>query len=126
MLSREPLAAASTPPRVCNLAPCSPPLPQIIHTAGKEAVLSEKLMCASYGQTLVTGFSEPIQSKDYPDFETFSAEVRRRGRKVWVRSRGVEVGWGHLLLRAQLEQGIPRPRDDVCRGQVERHKGLGQ
>lgn len=35
-----------------------------------------------------TCFSEPIPSKDYPDFETISAEVRRRGRKGEVSRMG--------------------------------------
>ena len=52
---------------------------QVITTRGKESVLSEKRMRAGYGATLVTGFSDVIESKDLPDFEGFAAEVSMLG-----------------------------------------------
>ncbi len=48
---------------------------QIITTRGKEHVLSEKLLRAGYGVTLVTAFSRVIESEGAADFEAFSAEV---------------------------------------------------
>lgn len=46
-------------------------------TRNKELVLSEKKMRAGYGATLISGFSDVIESRDYPDFEAFAAKVRR-------------------------------------------------
>ena len=48
---------------------------QIIITRGKEFVMSEKHMRAGHGATLVTYYSNVIESKDFAEFEAFAAEV---------------------------------------------------
>ncbi len=65
---------------------------QVIMTRGKEHVLSEKTLRAGFGVTLVTGFSEVIESKEIPDFETFAAEVQRVWDATWKEVYSAEVG----------------------------------
>ncbi|GAX78532.1 hypothetical protein CEUSTIGMA_g5972.t1 [Chlamydomonas eustigma] len=56
---------------------------QIIMTKGKEGVLSEKHMRASYGVTLATGFSEVIKSSNFPEFEAFALKVQQVWDAKW-------------------------------------------
>lgn len=56
---------------------------QIIMTRGKELVLSEKRLRASYGCTLVVSFSRVIESKGKEDFEEFWGEVQNVWDEVW-------------------------------------------
>ena len=57
-------------------------------TKDKELVLSEKKMRAGFGATLVSGYSDVIESKDFAEFEAFAAEVRFWGlnclSEVWT------------------------------------------
>ena len=58
-----------------DFSPLHPVQCQVIMTKDKELVLSEKKMRAGFGATLVTSFSDVIESKDFRDFESFAAEV---------------------------------------------------
>lgn len=55
---------------------------QIIISCGKEVVMSEKLMSAAWGKTVVTSFSEPIFSEG-KEFEAFAAEINSVWDKMW-------------------------------------------
>ena len=58
---------------------------QIVMSANKEAVLSEKIMTAGFGQTIVVGYSEPIHSTQFPDFEGFASKVQQEWDHQWKR-----------------------------------------
>ena len=58
---------------------------QIIITANKEAVISEKDFLARFGQTIMGGYSEPIDSSNYRSFEEFMAVVQREWTQQWQR-----------------------------------------
>lgn len=47
----------------CTLIPYTPMPIQVVMTANKEAVLSEKELSAHFGQTLLVGYSETIHPK---------------------------------------------------------------
>lgn len=56
---------------------------QIVIGANKEAIISEKHCTARLNQTAVVGYSEPIITADYPDFELFWAKVQETWDKEW-------------------------------------------
>mmetsp|Transcript_16631 Transcript_16631/g.49747 ORF Transcript_16631/g.49747 Transcript_16631/m.49747 type:complete len:398 (-) Transcript_16631:469-1662(-) len=58
---------------------------QIIITAGKEAVISEKDMSAHFGQTLLVGYSEMLHPKDYETPEAFFEAIQKSWSAEWQR-----------------------------------------
>ena len=58
---------------------------QILMTANKEAVLSEKDMVARFGQTVLVGYSEVIRPADFASFEAFMAAVQAEWDRQWHR-----------------------------------------
>ena len=54
-------------------------------TANKEAVLSEKTFRAHFGQTVVVGYSEAIQSSSFDSFDAFAGEVQKQWDAQWKR-----------------------------------------
>ena len=70
-------------------------LGQIIMTANKEAVLSEKDLRCHLGQTVLVGYSEPIFSAEYPTFEAFLAQVQKSWDAQWQRINSAD--WSSAL-----------------------------
>lgn len=58
---------------------------QIVISANKEAVMSEKRMKAGFGQTVVVGYSEPVHSSQYGSFDQFAARVQQEWDRQWKR-----------------------------------------
>lgn len=56
---------------------------QAIISANKEAVLSEKHLRARFGQTVVVGFGNAIDSTSFADFEDFMAALEQDWEAVW-------------------------------------------
>lgn len=61
---------------------------QIIITANKESVISEKELLARFGQTIMVGYAEPIDSSKFRSFEDFLATVQRTWDQQWQRVYG--------------------------------------
>ena len=60
-------------------------LMQIVMSANKESVMSEKAMTAGFGQTVVVGYSEPIHSRQFPSFDEFANKVQAEWDRQWKR-----------------------------------------
>ncbi|KAL0044907.1 hypothetical protein WJX82_001789 [Trebouxia sp. C0006] len=58
---------------------------QIVMSANKESVMSEKAMTAGFGQTIVVGYSEPIHSRQFPTFDDFASRVQKEWDHQWKR-----------------------------------------
>ena len=58
---------------------------QIVMSANKESVMSEKAMRAGFGQTIVVGYSEPVHSSQFPTFDDFASKVQREWDHQWQR-----------------------------------------
>lgn len=58
---------------------------QIVMSANKESVMSEKAMRAGFGQTIVVGYSEPVHSSQFPTFDDFANKVQREWDHQWQR-----------------------------------------
>ncbi len=58
---------------------------QIVMSANKESVMSEKAMTAGFGQTIVVGYSEPIHSRQFPSFDDFASRVQKEWDYQWKR-----------------------------------------
>ncbi|PRW58126.1 EF hand [Chlorella sorokiniana] len=58
---------------------------QVVITAGKEQVLTERRRSMHFGRTLVTGCSEVVESKDHEDFEQFMAAVQALWDDTWAK-----------------------------------------
>ena len=58
---------------------------QVVITAGKERVLSQKLLAANSGETLVTGMGRPIDPNDFADFEAFFRAIQKAWDAEWER-----------------------------------------
>ncbi|KAL4853125.1 hypothetical protein ACK3TF_005902 [Chlorella vulgaris] len=56
---------------------------QIVIGANKEAIISEKHLTARLGQTAVVGYSEPIMTAEYADFDAFWAKVQETWDRQW-------------------------------------------
>lgn len=63
---------------------------QVVIGANKEAIISEKHCTARLNQTAVVGFSEPIITADYPDFEDFWAKVQQTWDAQWAKVYGAD------------------------------------
>ncbi|KAL4450197.1 hypothetical protein ABPG77_010866 [Micractinium sp. CCAP 211/92] len=63
---------------------------QVVIGANKEAIISEKHCTARFNQTAVVGYSEPIVTADYPDFESFWAKVQETWDAQWAAVFGAE------------------------------------
>lgn len=68
---------------------------QIIVTAGKEAVISEKDMSAHFGQTLLVGYSNVLHPKDYSSAEEFFEAIKKSWSVEWQRVNGFD--WGQAI-----------------------------
>ena len=79
---------------------------QIVMSANKESVMSEKAMTAGFGQTIVVGYSEPIHSRQFPTFDDFASRVQREWDYQWKR-----VYSSKLEGRSppQIEHQTPKP-----------------
>lgn len=79
---------------------------QVVMSAGKERVISEKRRRAAWGGVVATAYAPPVFPRDYADFASFMAAVQASWDAAWA-----EVGpWGGASreeLRALL------PRNDV-------------
>ena len=58
---------------------------QIVMSANKESVMSEKAMTAGFGQTIVVGYSEPVHSSQFPSFDEFASKVQKEWDAEWQR-----------------------------------------
>ena len=58
---------------------------QIVISANKEAVMSEKRMTAGFGQTIVVGYSEPVHSSQFSTLDQFAARVQQEWDQQWHR-----------------------------------------
>jgi hypothetical protein len=58
---------------------------QIVMSANKEAVLSEKELRAGFGQRVLVGYSEVIRSGDFPDVPAFVRAVQAEWDRQWRR-----------------------------------------
>lgn len=56
---------------------------QIVITRGKEQLLSEKKISVGFNASLSCGYSEPIHSKDFSNFEQFMAKVQSVWASTW-------------------------------------------
>ena len=63
---------------------------QIIITANKEAVISEKDFLARFGQTILTSYAEPIDAGKYGSFEDFLGAVQSLWTRQWQRVYGAQ------------------------------------
>ncbi|KAK9789400.1 hypothetical protein WJX73_004242 [Symbiochloris irregularis] len=63
---------------------------QIIITANKEAVISEKKLLARFGQTILVGFGKPIDASKFSSFDDFFKEVQRDWNVQWARVYGAD------------------------------------
>mmetsp|Transcript_16008 Transcript_16008/g.41568 ORF Transcript_16008/g.41568 Transcript_16008/m.41568 type:complete len:330 (+) Transcript_16008:24-1013(+) len=61
---------------------------QVVITAGKENVLSEKAMSTGFGQVLVTGFSDVIDPNNFKAGEDFITKVSEVFMSEWARVYG--------------------------------------
>lgn len=68
---------------------------QIVMTAGKEAVISEKDMAAHFGQTLLVGYSQKLDPEDYSSTELFCGAVQDTWCREWRRVR--DSDWGQAI-----------------------------
>lgn len=77
---------------------------QIVISANKEAVVSEKRMTAGFGQTIVVGYSEPVHSSQYPTFDRFAGKVQQEWDQQWKRvySARLEGESRNLVLNLRL------------------------
>ena len=57
---------------------------QIIISKNKEAVMSEKTRQAHFGVTIVAGYSEVVDPKNFATFEAFLDEVQARWDSLWT------------------------------------------
>lgn len=46
--------------------------------------MDEKRCCARFGVTCVTGYSDPIHTRDFDSFEKFFAALQTAWDKIWV------------------------------------------
>ncbi|KAL3151167.1 hypothetical protein ABBQ38_013029 [Trebouxia sp. C0009 RCD-2024] len=58
---------------------------QIVMSANKESVISEKAMRVGFGQMIVVGYSEPIHSSQFPTFGDFGSKVQKEWDQEWQR-----------------------------------------
>ncbi|KAL4452524.1 hypothetical protein ABPG75_008186 [Micractinium tetrahymenae] len=73
---------------------------QVVIGANKEAIISEKHCTARLNQTAVVGYSEPIITADYPDFESFWAKVQETWDAQWAAVFGADwEGLPELQIR---------------------------
>ena len=63
---------------------CSPGA-QIVMSANKEAVISEKEMRCGFGQRVLVGYSEVIRSADFPTVHVFTEAVQAEWDRQWRR-----------------------------------------
>ena len=70
---------------------------QIVMSANKESVMSEKAMTAGFGQTIVVGYSEPIHSRQFPTFDDFASRVQKEWDHQWKRVYSSKIEGRSLL-----------------------------
>ena len=58
---------------------------QIIMSSNKEAVLSEKKQSAHFGQNILVGYSDVIQTKDFATFEDMLRALQQAWDAQWLR-----------------------------------------
>ncbi len=58
---------------------------QIVMSSNKEAVLSEKRQSAHFGQKVLVGFSELIQTKDFATFDDMLKSLQQSWDAQWLR-----------------------------------------
>ena len=58
---------------------------QIIMSANKEAVISEKDLSCRFGQEVLVGYAEPISSSKFDTFDAFVENVQRVWDAQWKR-----------------------------------------
>jgi hypothetical protein len=66
-------------------------VPQIIMSANKEGVLSEKKLIAGFGCTVVTSYSEMIAAADFPTFEAFMARLQAVWDAEWLATMSADA-----------------------------------
>ena len=77
---------------------------QVVMSANKESVMSEKAMRAGFGQTIVVGYSEPVHSSQFPTFDDFASKVQREWDHQWQRVYSSQPeGKSHHAIYAFLE-----------------------
>lgn len=84
---------------------------QIVMTAGKEAVLAEKLTAVRVGRTVVVGYSEPLRPTACASFDAFVAAVSAEWAAQWDRvaaaspDDGTEVPVRNAQVRRERDGG---------------------
>lgn len=63
---------------------------QVIMVTDKEDVLSEKTCHVNFGRTVVCGFGDVIDTKVFPDFETFFTAVKKQWDVTWEEVYGAD------------------------------------
>ena len=63
---------------------------QIIMSANKEAVISEKDLSCRFGQEVLVGYAEPISSSNFDTFDAFVENVQREWDAQWKRVYGAD------------------------------------
>ncbi|KAK9835903.1 hypothetical protein WJX74_010643 [Apatococcus lobatus] len=88
---------------------------QIIMSSNKEAVLSEKKQSAHFGQKILVGYSDVIQTKDFASFEDMLAALQRAWDAQWLR-----------VYSARLEEAVSSMPDRMDTIDYSRHDRLNQ
>ncbi len=68
---------------------------QIVMSANKEAVISEKELSCKFGQEVLVCYSEAMHPSSYPSFDAFVAAVQKEWDAQW--SRVYSADWSCKL-----------------------------
>lgn len=81
---------------------------QIVMSANKEAVISEKELSCKFGQEVLVGYSEAMHPDSYPTFDAFTAAVQKEWDAQW--SRVFSADWAsefpHSLTSQRLADAL--------------------
>ena len=72
---------------------------QIVMSANKEAVISEKELSCRFGQEVLVAYAEPIRSSEYDSFDAFVDAVQREWDIQWKRIYSAEFSSVHTSLK---------------------------
>lgn len=81
---------------------------QIIMSANKEAVISEKDLSCRFGQEVLVGYAEPISSSKFDTFAAFVDDVQREWDAQWKRVYGADFSSADspTFIKAMLLQPV--------------------
>ena len=92
---------------------------QIVMSANKEAVISEKELSCRFGQEVLVGYAEPIRSSEYDSFDAFVDAVQREWDVQWKRIYSAEFSSMQISLKntCTIKAGIATCAEDSDRFQ---------